>query len=332
MRRSRLPVGKLPPALLRELISPRTPLPPEVLLGPRVGEDACAIAVSKGTLVAATDPITLTGTDVGAHAVVINANDVAAMGVRPRWFLATVLLPSGTFEEDVRELFEATHRAAREAGVALVGGHTEVTEAVRQPVVVGQMLGLAENGRTVPTGGVEPGHAVVQIGAAPVEGAAVLAVEVADRLASLGAAVVSRARDAVRAPGISIVEPALAAAQRGASALHDPTEGGLAMGLYELAEASGVGLAIDASAVLWFDAGRAVCAAVGADPWGTLASGTLLAAFPRGLVGEALEALQAQGWRCAQIGWAEAGEGVRADSGGAVPRFERDEVARVLGG
>ena len=86
-----LPAGKLAPDLLARLIA--TDLPPEVRLGPRVGEDACAIAVEAGTLVAATDPITLTGSGVGAHAVVINANDVAVTGARPRWFLACVLLP-----------------------------------------------------------------------------------------------------------------------------------------------------------------------------------------------------------------------------------------------
>ena len=132
MKRPDLPAGKLNPTLLGELISPRAPLPAEVLLGPRPGEDACAIAVPKGTLVAATDPITLTGSDVGAHAVVINANDVAVTGVRPRWFLATVLLPSGTSEDAVRELFEAMHRALELAGVVL---YTFAPGAPRSTVV-----------------------------------------------------------------------------------------------------------------------------------------------------------------------------------------------------
>src|SRR5262249_51738231 len=161
---------------LRELLGSLPPPPPEVRLGPRLGEDACAIDVPGGTLVVATDPITLTGAGVGRHAVVVNANDVAGVGggrgrVPPRGGRAPGR-PGG----------------AAEAGVAIVGGHTEVTAAVRQAVVVGQMLGLAADGRVVSTGGARPGDAIVQAGPAPVEAAAVLAAQARERLASLDVA------------------------------------------------------------------------------------------------------------------------------------------------
>jgi hydrogenase maturation factor len=319
-------------ALLRELLGSLPPLPPEVRLGPRVGEDACAIDVPAGTLVVATDPITLTGAGVGAHSVVVNANDVAVMGVRPRWFLAAVLLPEGTEAAGVRELFESMRAGAAAAGVALVGGHTEVTAAVRQPVVVGQMLGLAEDGRFVPTGGARPGDAIVQAGPAPIEAAAVLAAEARGRLEALDVATLARASAALREPGISVVEAALAAAALGATALHDPTEGGLATGLAELAEASGVHLELDAERVLWFEPGRAVCRALGADPWGALASGALLAAFPADAAAPACEALAKRGIPAHVIGRATAGSGVALRDGTPLPEFARDEVARVLSG
>jgi hydrogenase maturation factor len=307
-------------------------LPPEVRLGPRVGEDACAIDVPSGTLVVATDPITLTGAGVGAHAVVVNANDVAVMGVRPRWFLAAVLLPEGTGEAEVRALFDSLRAGVAEAGVSLVGGHSEVTAAVRQPLVVGQMLGLAEDRRFVRTGGVRCGDAIVQAGPAPVEGAAVLAREARERLEALDVDTLARASGALRVPGISVVEAALAAAELGATALHDPTEGGLATGLAELAEASGVRLEIDPDRVLWFEPGRAVCRALGADPWGALASGALLAAFPPERAADACEAIAKRGIPAHVIGRAEPGSGVVLRDGDALPEFARDEVARVLGG
>jgi len=324
-----LPTGKLPPALLRELLATCPALPPEVRLGPRLGEDACAIDVPGGTLVAASDPITLTGSGVGAHAVVINANDVAVMGIRPRWFLAAVLFPSGTRASDVRACFDEMRAALEAADIALVGGHTEVTDAVTQTVVVGQMLGLAADGHFVPTGGARPGHAIVQVGPAPVEGAAVLAAEAGARLGALDASLRTRAAAALERPGISIVAPALRAAELGAAALHDPTEGGLACGLHELAEASDVQIAIDDDAVLWFEPGVAVCAALGADPWGTLASGALLAAFPAERADEACRALGEHGG-ARVIGHAQPGSGVVRADGSALPRFDRDEVARVL--
>ena len=325
-----IPSGKLPAALLRELLGSLPPLPPEVRLGPRVGEDACAIDVPAGTLVVATDPITLTGADVGRHSVVVNANDVAVMGVRPRWFLAVILLPDSSGEAEVRALFESLRAGVTEAGVALVGGHTEVTAAVRQPVVVGQMLGLAEDGRFVPTGGARPGDAIVQAGPAPVEAAAVLAAEARERLESLDVATLARACGALREPGISVVEAALASAELGATALHDPTEGGLATGLAELAEASGVRLVVDPERVLWFEPGCSVCRALGADPWGALASGALLAAFRSDHAAGACDALAKRGIPARVIGHAEPGSGVVHRDGTDLPAFARDEVARVL--
>ena len=322
-----LPAGKLAPDLLARLIE--TPLPPEVVLGPRIGEDACAIEVEAGTLVAATDPITLTGAGVGAHAVAVNANDVAVTGARPRWFLACVLLPEGSTREDVEALFAGMRHALDRVGAVLVGGHTEVTRAVRQPLVVGQMLGIATE-RTVPTGGLRPGDAVVQVGPAPVEGAAVLAqVLPAERLAMVSARVTDAAGAALDTPGISVVEPALAAARAGASALHDPTEGGLSAGLHEMAEASGVAIVLEPKRILWFEPGVELCAVAELDPWGTLASGTLLAGFASDRTDGAVHDLARAGHSVSVIGRAAHGCGVTFTGGAPLTRFERDELSRL---
>jgi hydrogenase expression/formation protein HypE len=323
--------GKLPAALLRRLLQMGGQAPSDVLLPPAVGEDACAIAIGGGALIAATDPITLTGKEIGGHAVVVNANDVAVTGVTPRWFLAVVLLPPGTREADIEALFAEMHAALKHLDVVLVGGHTEITRAVTQPIVVGQMLGFREDQRFVRTGGMRAGDVVLQIGEAPIEGAAVLANEAPQRLGMLPPDLLQRARHAVRDPGISVVEPALLAADLGAHALHDPTEGGLSAGLHELAEASGLALSIEREAVLWFAPGKAICAALGADPWGVLASGTLLAAFPEDLVERAEATLGASGHPSARLGRAEAGSGVWTTDGSLLARYEQDEVSRILG-
>ncbi|HEX4214409.1 MAG TPA: AIR synthase-related protein [Candidatus Dormibacteraeota bacterium] len=326
-----IPPGKLPTSLLRRLLADGGQ-PREVRLGPAVGEDASAIEVPAGVLVASTDPITLAGRGVGRFAAIISANDVAVTGARPRWFLATVLMPPGTVEADLEELFADMRSALDSVGAALVGGHTEITAAVSQPVVVGQMLGMAEPGRLISTGGVGVGDAIVQIGAAPIEGAAVLAAEAADRLSDLDPATLRAAVGATLKPGISVVEPALEAARLGATALHDPTEGGIASGLHEIAAAGGVGLTVEPDRLLWFQPGLAVCSALGADPWATLASGALLAAFPARAAGSALAELTRWGHPARRIGTAGAGSGVRLEDGRPLPWPERDEVARILAG
>ena len=324
-----LPPGKLPPDFLAELLPDASGLPAEVRVGPRVGEDACAIVVESGTLIAATDPITLTGSGGGAHAVWINANDVAVMGVRPRWFLANMMLPIGTRRDQVRDLFASMRAALSQVGAVLVGGHTEITGVVSQPLVVGQMLGWCEGESFVTTGGVQPGDVILQVGRTPVEGAAVIAEARPD--ASVDPQLLARAREALRDPGISIVEPALLAARLGATALHDPTEGGIATALHEVADAGEVAIVdLDSEAVLWFEPGVALCRAVGADPWGTLASGALLAAFDADESTAAREALTAAGYEVAEIARAEDGSGVARKDETPLPRFDRDELSRVL--
>lgn len=326
-----IPAGKLPAELLARLLADLGPPPADVRLGPAVGEDACALDVPGGVLIAATDPITLTTRDMGRYAVIVNANDVAVSGVRPRWFLAVLLLPLGTTAAAVEELFTAMRVALGEVGATLVGGHTEVTAAVNQPVIVGQMLGIAEDGRFLTTGGARPGDVVVQVGAVPIEGAAVLAAEAAGALGSLSSEVVRAATRGVLDPGISVVDAALAAAGLGATAMHDPTEGGLASGLHELALAAGVAVRVERAAVVWFEPGVAVCRALGADPWATLASGALLATFPPDALADALASLSDQGRPVASIGVVEPGAGVRDTTGAVIPWPERDEVARILG-
>jgi hydrogenase maturation factor len=323
-------MGSSPVDLLADMLAELPLPPPELRLGPLIGEDACAIEIPAGVLVAATDPITLTGGEIGRFSVIINANDVAVTGVRPRWFLAVVLVPPGTTEVAIRDLFASMRRGLVQVSAHLVGGHTEVTHAVTRPIVVGQMLGLSKTGRFVQTGGVRPGDLVLQIGSAPVEGAAVLAHEASDRLHRLDPALLEAARDALDRPGISVVEPALLATELGATALHDPTEGGLAAGLHEMAHASGVHIRVDREAVLWFDPRREVCRVLGADPWSTLASGCLLAAFPPDLAESALRAFVGLGHVAATIGTSEPGAGVHDAEGHPIPWPKRDEVARLL--
>jgi hydrogenase maturation factor len=152
----------------------------------------------------------------------------------------------------------------------------------------------------------------------------------AHHLNEVDAEIMSSARNSLHRPGISVVKPALMAAELGAHAMHDPTEGGLSTGLYELSSASGCVLSLEEDTVLWFEPGVALCRALGADPWGVLASGTLLAGFDEQTAPAAIETLGGSGFPARRIGVSAAGEGVLLSSGAALPRFERDEISRLL--
>ncbi|MFP4634816.1 MAG: AIR synthase-related protein [Nitriliruptoraceae bacterium] len=324
-----LPTGKLPAALLAELLASAPSRDDAVLLGPAIGEDAAALQLPADVIVAATDPITLTSNAAGRYVVIINANDVAVTGALPRWFLVTMLLPPTADEAKVRALFTGLRSTLDELEVTLIGGHSEVTPAVTQPVLVGHMLGTVVGDRPISSSGARAGDVLVQVGPVPIEGAAVLAEECRQRLGDLPTELLQAAERAVDDPGISVVAPALLAAELGATAMHDPTEGGLAAGLGELADASGIELRVHGGAIERFAPGVAICDHLGADPLATLASGALLATFPAHLADAAVTALRTAGHPATPIGEAAPGSGVLLD-GQPMPTPTRDEVARLL--
>lgn len=331
-----LPVGKLPGALLAELLDKHVTLDERVVLGPRVGEDAAVIDMGDRYLVAATDPITFVTEDLGWYALVVNANDLAVRGTRPRWFLATCLLPEGrTTEASVETLFGQLGAACRDLGVSLVGGHTEVTSGLDRPVVVGTMLGEVARDRLVTTAGARPGDVLLLTKGVPLEGTSIIARARAAELAARGYTEAFLTRARACAERLSVIPEALLAVELGAvHAMHDPTEGGVAEALWELAEAAEVGLAIDAERIPVIPEGRALCAEFGLDPLGTIASGALLIALGPGEAGIVLDACARDGIECAFIGRVVSrADGVTLRVGGqarGLPRFPQDEITRLL--
>ncbi|MHC5035589.1 MAG: AIR synthase related protein, partial [Planctomycetota bacterium] len=99
--------GKLDPELLAELLDSNVIHDERVVIRPAVGRDVCAIRMGDTYLVAKTDPITFATDRIGWYVVHVNANDIATVGARPKWFLATALLPErGTNEALVRGIWD----------------------------------------------------------------------------------------------------------------------------------------------------------------------------------------------------------------------------------
>ncbi len=273
--------GKLPAAMLAELLGTITPRDPRVLVGPGIGRDAAVIDIGGGRcLVAKTDPVTFATEQIGWYAVHVNANDIACMGARPAWFLATVLLSPGAPDAMPATIFNQITTACDALGIALVGGHTEVTLGLDRPIVVGAMLGEAARDEIVSGANIQPGDRVLMTNGIAIEGTALLAREAASILSERGvpATLIERARQMLYDPGISVVADAraLCAAAR-PRLMHDPTEGGLATALQELAAGANATLRVDMAAVHVYDETRVICDAFGLDPFGLLASGALLA-------------------------------------------------------
>ena len=238
--------GKLPVRLLQQLLRFRGASDRRVVLGPAFGQDAAVIDLGQQYLILKSDPVTFTTEDIGWYAVHVNANDVAVMGARPAWFQSTIIVPPRTAPGTVRRIFRDIDRSARELGIAVTGGHTEVSPAVNQPVVAGDMQGLVKRGGLVTSAGAQVGDRLILTKFAGIEGTSIIArrfTREARRV--LGTRAWHQAARFHHRPGLSVVPEALLAARGGATAMHDPTEGGVAAALFELSTASGKRLVVD---------------------------------------------------------------------------------------
>ena len=330
--------GKLPFDLLSELLKKIEIRDPRVFVGPRPGEDAALIDFGDRYLVAKTDPITFATDLVGWYMVHVNANDLVVMGATPRWLMATVLLPEDTNRNAIESVFDQISDACRGIGVTLVGGHTEITHGLKRPIVVGAMLGEVAKDRFVLTSGAQLGDRIVLTKGIAIEGTSILARDAGEKLIAAGISkkIVMEAKNLLVEPGISVISEAVIASNAGmANAMHDPTEGGLATGLLEMASASGLGLKVFGGGIPLLPECKLFCEALGIDPLGLIASGSLLAAVKPSESEALIGLLTKSGIEAYEIGFfTDQSEGLVLEAGIEsmdLPRFDRDEIARYFG-
>ncbi len=328
--------GKIPTeVLVRNVFRYRGINDRSVILGSSIGEDAALVSLGKKVLVLTTDPVTGTASDIGWLAVHINANDVACRGARPRWFLCDLLLPEKANVTLVSKIMKQIDKAAKQVGVAVVGGHTEVTTGLKRPIVIGYMVGVVPSNRYVTSNGARPGDEIIMTKTVGIEGTAVLAADFAHALQpKIGIKSLRRGKDLRRL--IGVVEDALIAVQvGGVRAMHDPTEGGLLQGVWELAEASGVGFLIHESRIAIREETREICSALRVNPLRLMSSGCLLIAADKRKSSVILRRLRANGIRAAIIGKItprKNGRKMITPDGKAkeIQTLERDELYRVI--
>ena len=298
-----LTTGKVSPEILEKCVFPFIGAAnAEVLHGPGIGRDAALIRVGRKVVAASTDPITGTVHKIGEYVIHICANDIATFGIRPRWFLATILLPEKVESQVLEQIMASMHTAAKDLNVSIVGGHTEVTPELKRPIVVGFMLGVAEKNRFVTSAQAKPDNSIILTKGVAIEGTAILATEREKVLrGKLGDSLVSRAKQFIQY--ISVVPEALKAISMGAvTAMHDPTEGGVANGLHELADASGLGFIIERSKLVIHEETSQICGLFKINPLELIASGAMLIAVETKQTSKLLKALHDDGISASVIG------------------------------
>ena len=276
-------IGKVPEAVLkRSVLNQIHTRRKEVLLGASVGEDCAAVAVAEDEmLVMSTDPVTGTVQDIGDLAIQITINDLASAGAEPVGVMLTVLLPERVSEQKMRHMIGQAEAACAKFHVQIMGGHTEVTKAVNQPLISVVGVGKAKKGKLVSTAGARPGMDILVTKWIGIEGTAILAKEKEAELSgTFPQAFVEQAKAFDQM--LSVLPEALLAVRHQVAAMHDVTEGGIFGALWEMAEASGVGLEIDLKKIPIRQETVEICEYFDLNPYELISSGCMLMAAADG--------------------------------------------------
>lgn len=299
----KLPPGKIPIDILKEVVFKNLGAPrKEVTLGPTAGVDGAVLDLGNKSLIVSMDPITGAVERIGWLAVNVNANDVATFGVEPAFLFSCLMLPEGADKSMVEAISSQMNDAAKALGMAIVGGHCESTPKLTHPIVVGCAMGITEKGRYVTAAGAKPGDKLILTKGAGIEGTAILASDRENELRkTLSAKMLENAKNFYSQ--ISVVKDALTACKTGGvHAMHDPTEGGVAGGIHEMADAAGLGVKIDEEKIRVQPETTRICSYFNLDPLQLISSGALLIAAEKGKADAIVENLQKQQVHAAVIG------------------------------
>lgn len=279
-----------------------------VLVPPLTGIDAGIIDVGDGkVLVIAEDPIFSIPKQplemFGWYAVHIGASDVAVMGVKPRYLTYTLLMPPETPETDFRIIVDSIHKTAEELDIAIVGGHTGYYPGFAAPTIGGiTVFAVADKDSFITPAGAEPGNDIILTKGPAIETAGILSVlREGELLEEYPQPTVEKAKALCRE--MTVVQDALIAMETGGvTAMHDATEGGVIGGLFEMANASQVGMDVHESLFVYPEEVKMVCEAFQIDPVAAIAEGSLLLTVNPRHSGEVLKRLQTVGIKASVVG------------------------------
>jgi hydrogenase maturation factor len=272
----------------------------EVLVGPAVGEDCSVLEVAEDeVLVISTDPITGTVQDIGTLAVHITANDIASSGAEVIGIMLTILLPEGTAEAELKTMMKDIEAVCVKLNIEIIGGHTEVTRAVHQPIVTVTGIGKMKRTSMIKTAGAKPDQEIVMTKWAGLEGTAIIATaKEAELRAKYSASFLEGAKKMIEF--ISVVPDAEVARAVGVTSMHDVTEGGIFGALWEIAAASKVGLEVDLKKILLKQETVEICEFYDLNPYMLISSGCMLMITDK--ANQLVDRLKAVGIAAAVIG------------------------------
>lgn len=268
-------VGKLPNDELDELILSKIKnRRPEVVGGSSIGEDTAVLDLEGDYAVLSSDPITGAADHLGTLAIHISVNDVSTKSADAVGVLLTLLLPVNTTSGEIEKIMSDAQRAAEEVGLDIVGGHTEITDAVTKPVMVSTVIGRVNKSLMPDAGAIRPGYVVAMTKYAGLEGTAILCSDFGDKLKEIGEEILSEGRELVH--HLSVQCEGRIAANYRIGYMHDVTEGGIEGALWETSQAIGKGIEINKKDIPLHIATKKIAERLEINPYRLISSGSMI--------------------------------------------------------
>lgn len=270
-------IGKIPPSVLKELIfldikNYRS----EVILGPEIGEDCSAIQLEENEIfLVSTDPITGADENMGYLAVHVSCNDIASSGGEPVGILLTILLPENSSEEDLLRIMNDAKRASSEINVEIIGGHTEITNAVNRPIISSTVIGKVKKNKLISTGNAKIGQELIMTKWAGLEGTTIIAQDCKEELLEYySETFLNKAEEF--SDYLSVIPEGRIGAAFGVTSMHDATEGGVLGAIWEIAECSNVGVKVYLDKIPVKNETKELCTHYNISPYQLISSGCMI--------------------------------------------------------
>ncbi|MGL4483471.1 MAG: AIR synthase family protein [Anaerovoracaceae bacterium] len=328
-------LGKLDSDLLEEIVFDKLKLRrEEVLVRPGIGEDCAVVDYGNSNCVISSDPITAAAKDIGSLAIHVSCNDIASNGIEPIGIMLTVMLPEQTTREELEKIIADAARASEELGIEIIGGHTEITNAVTKPIIVSTAIGKEEKKKHLEMDlckNIEKSRTKIAVGdiilmtkTAGLEGTAIIASDLEDELTEiLSIEEIQTAKNFMK--DISVVPEGVMIGKIGFSAMHDITEGGVLGAIWELCQVGKVGAKIEEKAIPVAKVTKKISAKYNIDPLRLISSGSMLIILPKEKKKEAIKALEGKNIRTTEIG-----EITEIEEGDIIAAPTSDEIYKIF--
>ncbi|WP_330547707.1 AIR synthase family protein [Caminicella sporogenes] len=294
--------GKLDSELLQKIVFKNIKFHrDEVLVRASIGEDCAVVDFEKYVLIMSTDPITGAASEVGRLAVHINCNDIASNGVEPLGLMITILAPLGTTENDIEDIMKQVGEEAAKLNVEVIGGHTEITDAVNKIVISATAIGRQLKNKLIKTSGAKIKDKIIMTKTVGLEGTGIIAYDLEEKLSStFSREIIQKAKSMVN--DISVVKEGIIGGQVGVNCMHDITEGGILGAIWEVCEASNVGCIVFKDRIPIAKETADICKFLNINPFKLISSGSMLMTVSPQKEKELIEKLSCSGIKATVIG------------------------------